>query len=152
VACAQSCISDLGATSTRFRDVLDFGFSQLVNNAIRLRIRPLVDSFSSTNHNISEVSERSFTVLTMTVYYNYNRFMALWILSGTTQVRRYKKGKTKTSLDFLEQETVSGSGISWAICRFAPHHSVFYRPVVPDIGPLNGCVCMYTMSGKKWNQ
>jgi len=38
----------------------------------------------------------------------------------------------------LKQETVSGSGISWAVCKFAPrcrqittpapHHSVFYRP------------------------
>ena len=44
----------------------------------------------------------------------------------------------KTNLDFLEQEIVSGSGISWAICKSAPsprqitmpasHHSVFYRP------------------------
>jgi len=41
-------------------------------------------------------------------------------------------------LDLLKQETVSGSGISWAICKSAPrpkqittpasHHSVFYRP------------------------
>ena len=39
---------------------------------------------------------------------------------------------------FLKQETVSGSGISWAVCKSAPrsrqitmpapHHSVFYRP------------------------
>jgi len=39
----------------------------------------------------------------------------------------------------LKQETVSGTGISWAICKsasrsrqmtmLAPHHSVFYRPV-----------------------
>ena len=38
----------------------------------------------------------------------------------------------------LKQETVSGSGISWAICKYAPctrqittpalHHSVFHRP------------------------
>jgi len=44
----------------------------------------------------------------------------------------YQKGKT--NLDFTE-ETVSGSGISWAICKSAPrsrqitmptpHHSVF---------------------------
>jgi len=44
----------------------------------------------------------------------------------------------KTNLDLLEHETVSGSGISWAICKSAhrlrqitmptPHHSVFYRP------------------------
>ena len=55
-------------------------------------------------------------------------------LSGTTWVRN--KGKTIWIL--LKQETVSGSGISWAVCKSAPHsrqittpapyHSVFYRP------------------------
>ena len=49
----------------------------------------------------------------------------------------YQKGKT--NLDFTEaRDTVSGSGISWAICKSAPrsrqitmpapHRSVFYRP------------------------
>jgi len=38
----------------------------------------------------------------------------LWILSW------YQKGKTKTSLDLLEKETVNGSGISWAVCKSAP--------------------------------
>ena len=57
-------------------------------------------------------------------------------LSGTTQVSRYQKVKPIWFL--LKQETVSGSGISWAICKSAhrsrqittpaPHHSVFYRP------------------------
>jgi len=28
--------------------------------------------------------------------------------------------KGKTNLDLLEQEIVSGSGISWAICKSAP--------------------------------
>jgi len=56
--------------------------------------------------------------------------------SGTTRVSRYQKGKPIWIL--LKQETVSGSGISWAICKPAPrsrqitmpapHHSVFYRP------------------------
>ena len=40
------------------------------------------------------------------------------VLSGTIRVSRYQKGKT--NLDLLEQETVSGSGISWAICKSAP--------------------------------
>ena len=40
-------------------------------------------------------------------------------LSRTTRVSRYQKGKT--NLDLLKQETVSGSGISWAICKSAPH-------------------------------
>ena len=46
--------------------------------------------------------------------------------------------KVKPLWILLKQETVSGSGISWAICKSAPcsrqittpapHHSVFYRP------------------------
>jgi len=57
-------------------------------------------------------------------------------LSRTIQVSRYQKGKPIRIL--LTQETVSGTGISWAICKSAPlsreittptpHHSVFYRP------------------------
>ena len=57
-------------------------------------------------------------------------------LFGSTRVSRYQK--CKTSLDLPKQETVSGSGIIWAICKSAPcsrqitmpapHHSDFYRP------------------------
>jgi len=57
-------------------------------------------------------------------------------LSGTTRVSRYQK--VKTNLDLLMHETVSGSGISWDMCKsaacsrqittLAPHRSVFYRP------------------------
>ena len=56
--------------------------------------------------------------------------------SGTTPVSRYQKVKPIWLL--LKHETVSGSGIIWAICKFAPrsrqittpapHQSVFYRP------------------------
>jgi len=46
-------------------------------------------------------------------------------LSGTAQLRQYQKGKT--NLHLLEQETVSGSDISFPrqISMPAPHHSVF---------------------------
>ena len=48
----------------------------------------------------------------------------------------------------MKKETVSGSGISWAICKYAshsrqittpaPHHSVFYRPdALPDAQPTS---------------
>jgi len=57
-------------------------------------------------------------------------------MSGTTRVSRY--GKVKPIWILLKQETVSGSGISWAtrksapcsrqITMPAPHRSVFYRP------------------------
>ena len=57
-------------------------------------------------------------------------------LSGTTRVSWYQKGKPIWIL--LKQETASGSGIHWDICKSAPrssqitmpvpHHSIFYRP------------------------
>jgi len=46
-------------------------------------------------------------------YYYYNCFTVPWTVSGTTRVNQ----KGKTNLDLLEQEIVSGSGISWAICN-----------------------------------
>ena len=68
--------------------------------------------------------------------YTHARARLTALFPGTTQVSRYQKGGT--NLDFTEAETVSGSGISWAICKSAPHskqittpashHSVFYRP------------------------
>ena len=52
--------------------------------------------------------------------------------------RRAGTRKAKPIWILLKQETVSGSGISWAICKSAPssrqtttpvsHHSIFYRP------------------------
>jgi len=68
--------------------------------------------------------------------------------------------KVKPIWILLEQETVSGSGISWTICKSAPsyrqitmpapHRSVligipfWYRltRIAPEKGPLNGCVCL----------
>jgi len=47
-------------------------------------------------------------------------------LSGTTRVSRYQKGKPIWTL--LKQETVSSSGISWAICKSAPHSRQIITP------------------------
>jgi len=56
--------------------------------------------------------------------YYYNRFTAPWTVSRTTQMSWYQKGKT--NLELLEQEIVSGSGIS---------HS---RDILGNIKILNG--------------
>jgi len=76
------------------------------------------------------------TVYAKYYYYYYNCFMAPCTLFRTTRMSWHQKNKT--SWDLLEQEIVSGSGISWAICKSAPcprqiitpvsHHSIFYRP------------------------
>ena len=65
----------------------------------------------------------------------HTRLTALYPgLPGSAGIR-----KVKPIWILLKQETVSGSGIRWAICKSAPrssqittpapHHSVFYRPV-----------------------
>jgi len=55
-----------------------------------------------------------FTVYLVGYFYYdyYNRFTVPWTVSRTTRVNWYQKDKT--NLDLLEQEIVSGSGISWA--------------------------------------
>ena len=66
--------------------------------------------------------------------HTHTRLMALFLgLPGWADTRKVKPVWTS-----LKHETVSGSGISWAICKSAPrsrqtttpapHHSVFYRP------------------------
>ena len=47
-------------------------------------------------------------------------------MSGTTRVSRYQEGKPIWIL--LKQETVSGSGISWAICKSAPRYRQITMP------------------------
>jgi len=54
-------------------------------------------------------------------------------LSETTKVGRYQKGKT--NLDFTEARD-SGSGISWAICKSAPHSRQITMPAPHDSGHL----------------
>jgi len=59
----------------------------------------------------------------------------VWDYPGEPTPERYHQ-EGKTNLDLLEQEIVSGSGISWAYANLhltqnitmpASHHSVFYR-------------------------
>jgi len=45
---------------------------------------------------------------------------------GTTRVSRYQKGKPIWIL--LKQETVSGSGINWAICKSVPRSRQITTP------------------------
>ena len=79
---------------------------------------------------------------------NHVILQAIWLLKGTTHTRLTAlcpglpgsagTRKAKPIWILLKQETVRGSGISWAICKSAPcsrqitmltpHHSVFYRP------------------------
>ncbi|CAH3042416.1 unnamed protein product [Pocillopora meandrina] len=51
---ASSCLSDLMNTSNIFKDLLQGGLYQLCSTAVIPRLKPLIDGFNSTSHNISE--------------------------------------------------------------------------------------------------
>jgi len=82
------------------------------------------------NHKIKfECTTTNLLLFTHTHHTHTTILRPSWILSGTTQ-------EDKTNLDLLEQlETVSGSGVSCAICKSSPwsrhitmpasRHSVF---------------------------
>jgi len=82
--------------------------------------------------------------------HTHTSLMALWLgLPGWAGTR-----KVKPIWILLKQETMSGSSISWAICKSAPcsrqtttpapHHSVFYRSdALPAAKPT---------SSKHWRQ
>jgi len=89
------------------------------------------EDLSSYSHKIESVYENVRMITTHTHTHPFNG-----PLSGTTRVSQYQKGKPIWIL--VKQETVSGSGIGWTICKSAPrfrqittttpHCSVFYRP------------------------
>ena len=68
-------------------------------------------------------------------------------LFRTTRVSRYQK--VKPVWISLKQETVNGSGISWAMCKSAPrsreittpapHHSSFFTGWMPFLPPNQQC-------------
>ena len=70
--------------------------------------------------------------------------------------RRASTRKVKPIGILLKQETVSGSGISWAICKSAhrsrqittpaPHHSVFLQAGCPSCRPTNGVKALKAVS------
>ena len=100
--------------------------------ALSFRARPThhtpIRRLSYTHFSLSKPSHTSITATLLAHTQPFN-----CPLSGTTGVR-----KVKTIWILLKQETVSGSGISWAVCKSAlrsrqitmpaTYHSVFYRP------------------------
>jgi len=60
---------------------------------------------------------------------------SVWDFPGEPAPERQNQ-EGKTNLDLLEQETVSGSGISWVICKFAPWPRQHNHSSIPPLGFL----------------
>jgi len=100
----------------------------------------------------SKESYRFISIVSRDVDTHTHTLNALPLPLFFTRVSQYQKSKPIWIL--LKQETVSGSGISWAICKSAPrsrqittpvlHHSIFYRP--------DGLPAAQPTASKHWRQ
>jgi len=129
--------------------------------------RRLTAECRRTLHPKPAVTVSRTTVVSNTHTHNTTVLLLFWNMSGTTQVSRYQKGKTrkvKTNLHLLEQEILSGSGICWAICKSAPHprqprqHPItqFFTGWMPFLPPkqqrqsTEGNIVVLRVACRKW--
>jgi len=71
-----------------------------------------------TNLDFTEARDSETSILTQLLLADGLCRVARGPFSGSTRVSWYQK--RNTNLDFCEARTVSGSGISWAVCKSAP--------------------------------
>ncbi|XP_015667659.1 conserved oligomeric Golgi complex subunit 4 [Protobothrops mucrosquamatus] len=50
----ESCLSDMDAVSSKFRDLLQEGLNELNNSAVKPQVKPWINLFLSVSHNIEE--------------------------------------------------------------------------------------------------
>lgn len=54
----ESCLSGLSSVTTNLKEIIEYGIQQLRVSAIKPRINPWVDNFTSINHQLTEVLKR----------------------------------------------------------------------------------------------
>ncbi|CAL1534730.1 unnamed protein product [Lymnaea stagnalis] len=87
----ESCLSEVMSVSNKFKDIVDFGFSQLATSAVKPRIKPLVDSFLSTSHNITEEEFSNYEA--------NDPWVQGFILSLDTTLSTFKEAMTSANYD-----------------------------------------------------
>jgi len=70
-------------------------------------------------------------------------------LSGTTRVNRYQKGRTNLWI-LLKQETVSGSNISWTMCKCAPSSQTDKHPTTQFLYGPDALPAAQPTASKHW--
>ncbi|WAR13627.1 COG4-like protein [Mya arenaria] len=106
----ESCLSDIGSAAAKFKDVVEFGFSQLTTAVIKPRIKPQIDIFLSDDYSNFEANDpwvQNFIVAVDTVLgnfkesltsNNYEKFVSLIMNEITTTL---EKAVLKTSFNRL---------------------------------------------------
>ncbi|CAG5130857.1 unnamed protein product [Candidula unifasciata] len=95
----ESCLGEVVVVSNKFKEIGDFGFSQLTASAVKPKIKPLVDSFLSTSHNITEEE-----------FFNYEAndpWVQNFIVSLDSTLTTFKDAMTPANYDRFATVTTS---------------------------------------------
>ncbi|BFZ13048.1 hypothetical protein BsWGS_16086 [Bradybaena similaris] len=95
----ESCVGEVATVSNKFKEIGDFGFSQLTTSAVKPRIKPLVDAFLSTSHNITEED-----------FFNYEAndpWVQNFIVSLDSTLTTFKDAMTPANYDRFATVTTS---------------------------------------------
>jgi len=140
--CASSDRRDVASTPRSLRVCTSLTLSELfwVDARLQPAYGSTAEALPGTRRDLPTGSQGNNNNNTYTHTHTHLTALCPWLLGWATS------RKVKPIWILLKQETVSGSGISWAICKSAPlsrevtilatHHSVFYRPdAVPATQP-----------------
>ncbi|KAL5021531.1 hypothetical protein ScPMuIL_000686 [Solemya velum] len=94
----ESGLTDLGNVANNFKDVVEFGFTQLNSSAIKPRIKPQIDIFLSISHNLLEEDFSNFEA--------NDPWVQNFIVSLDTMLSSFKASFTSNNYDkFVSQAT-----------------------------------------------
>lgn len=65
----ESCLSGISSVSASLNEIIEYGVQQLKSTAIKPRINPWVDNFTSFSHQLTEVKFFDFLSYLLTVSY-----------------------------------------------------------------------------------
>ncbi|XP_071957457.1 conserved oligomeric Golgi complex subunit 4-like [Antedon mediterranea] len=89
----ESCIADLAQLNHKFKDVLDYGLSQLNTSAIKPRIKPWVDTYQSVSHSITEEEFSNYEA--------NDPFIQEFMINLETLLLTFKESLTSSNYDAL---------------------------------------------------
>ncbi|XP_071496788.1 conserved oligomeric Golgi complex subunit 4-like [Diadema antillarum] len=87
------CLTELTTHTNKFKDVLEYGLGQLNASAIKPRIKPMVDMFLSTSHNITEDE--------FSVYEANDPFVQEFIMNLELLLKEFKDLLTSSNYDAI---------------------------------------------------
>ncbi|GFO20693.1 conserved oligomeric Golgi complex subunit 4 [Plakobranchus ocellatus] len=87
----ESCVGELTTVANKFKEIVDFGFSQLAASAVKPRVKPLIDAFLAMSHNITEEEFSNFEA--------NDPWVQTAIVSLDTTLTTFKEAMTSANYD-----------------------------------------------------